>query len=463
MKKIFTFFLLTIAIQSAFGQAIPNGNFENWYPISYDSLHYYRTSNNDQFVTTQVMNVSKDSPGQNSNFCVKMETRLYGSDTLFGYFTNGDPTTGAGGIPYNQLPTSLKGYWKGNIMSGDTGLILVVCKLAGTIISSDLYKITGNAAAFTAFTMPLSPPLTPDTILLASASSNGLVDFGIPGSTLWLDSLYFAGPTVLSQPTYLNGDFELWSSVPYMMPQDWDVTARTPVQTTDSYLGNYALALSAVSPGDPVYPNYSFATTGIFLSDSPYVQGGRPFTNLVDTVFGYYKFYTTEMDTARIEVYTKNNGNWVGFSSLELTSATSYTYFQIPISSFSTPDSMLIVVNPFSNPPGGPGSNMNLLVLDEIQLKTEMLTTGIKNNPFANGMSVWPLPAKNEINVSVLTCGGAAVIRIYDLKGDLVLENNSVSKPTAPCKIDISTLESGIYILKMEIGSKTFQRKIVKE
>lgn len=86
---------------------------------------------------------------------------------------------------------------------------------------------------------------TPDSVIVAAASSNVKKEkTGIPGSTLFIDSVSFVG--VESQPTWLNGDFESWEDVTANMLDGWYIenqNGKGVYRTTDKVAGEYAVEL----------------------------------------------------------------------------------------------------------------------------------------------------------------------------------------------------------------------------
>ncbi len=77
------------------------------------------------------------------------------------------------------------------------------------------------------------------------------------------------------------------------------------------------------------------------------------------------------------------------------------------------------------------------------------------NELAAAGLSVYPNPAKDQITVGGLQ--SIATITITSASG------NIVSKVTTVGKVDISSLSSGLYLIKIEVDGKSYQAKIVKQ
>jgi len=86
--------------------------------------------------------------------------------------------------------------------------------------------------------------------------------------------------------------------------------------------------------------------------------------------------------------------------------------------------------------------------------------TGISNHLFDNQVLVYPIPANDRINVTVLDASiYPAKISVIDLTGRTVLNQSDPFHSSA--NLNVSHLKSGIYLLKIESGGKSFYRKIM--
>jgi len=121
MKKqilIFAMCGLFYGVSSA-QNAIPNGNFENWSSATYETPQYYPfSSNSDAYFAQPVLpfNVTKTTDSQLGTYAVQLVTTSTTSNGGGAYFANtnpdSDPSTWHGGIPFNQKPTGISGYYK---------------------------------------------------------------------------------------------------------------------------------------------------------------------------------------------------------------------------------------------------------------------------------------------------------------------------------------------------------------
>jgi len=93
----------------------------------------------------------------------------------------------------------------------------------------------------------------------------------------------------------------------------------------------------------------------------------------------------------------------------------------------------------------------------EIILPCAELSTQIFDS---NSIKIYPNPAENVVNVESLSSGiGNANLKIYDLNGRL-LENRPLNFNEAQ-QIDVSQLQSGVYLLKIENTSVNISKKLI--
>lgn len=84
----------------------------------------------------------------------------------------------------------------------------------------------------------------------------------------------------------------------------------------------------------------------------------------------------------------------------------------------------------------------------------EILLTGIKINSIQDKIMIIPNPATDEMTV---TNAGRAIIHISNMAGELMVTKENTA---GNCTIDISNLETGIYIVKIMIGRETITQKV---
>lgn len=87
--------------------------------------------------------------------------------------------------------------------------------------------------------------------------------------------------------------------------------------------------------------------------------------------------------------------------------------------------------------------------------------TGIpKNDETSKSVDLYPVPAANKITLECAAMPEDASISIYDTRGQLVLQREKLSLKT---EIDISTLPSGLYLLKVLTSEETVIKRFIKE
>src|SRR5258706_2788383 len=355
MKKIL-FFIALLTQTLLYGQSVPNGGFENWTSATYDYPEGYVQNSNPEafFKCNAPFNCVKTTDFYHGAYAIQLTTHTTATDTCFGYIvnatsTNGNPLTWTGGIPYNQMATGMKGYYKSNIMPGDSGGVLAVFRAAGSPVGFYSYKFAGTPNTYTSFSFTFSPPLftTPDTVIFAAISSDALNNYAVNGSMLQLDSVSF---TAASQPAAFNGDFEQWLSQTINTPNSWYISGGHGQgfnRTTDAYAGTYAMELQTYlgdNNGNPA-AQAGQVGTGYCSGNGPSCtwQGGYPFSNQLDTLSFWYKYAPSGSDSAQVNLTFKYNGNIVSGTNKNIyTPASTYQYAELPFNMGSPVDTVII-------------------------------------------------------------------------------------------------------------------------
>ena len=454
MKKLLLFLSMCFVIGPIYGQ-IPNSSFETWVSTAYDEPAGFQTGNHES-ASLGLIPVTKING--TSGFAVRMQTLVSNGDTAQAYIANGDPK-GTGGIPYAEQPTAITGFYRYNLPANDTAILFVIFKKDGTPVSSDVFKIkgTGTQNTFTAFSFPLTLAVVPDSVIIAAASSNLIDNVGVEnGSFLELDGLSFAGAIT---PIF-NGTFETWDSHSNDAISGWETYGDGFTRTSDSYDGNYAASLTTVD-----YGNGNISSSGMTTGQNSNFGsvGGTPFTNTVDTLTGYYKYFTSAPDSASINISLMQNSNTIGGSGASLPAAAQYTYFEIPIFTNNAPDTMRIDINS-SKWPYSPSSVGSTLYIDHLQLKSE-LTAGIQTaqSKIAKNIFSFPNPANDVLHVKLANSfSDNVLVEIFDLSGRLIVkETKKVSDNT----LDIRTvsLKAGSYLYRISNHDGKYEQLFSKE
>ena len=466
MKKLQLLFVFMLPL-AMFGQTIPNGNFENWNSTYYDVMSTGWYSSNMQSVPWEgLSSVTKSTDKHGGNYAVKIETVTKGSDTTSGYIVNvnGDPQKAPGGFAYSAMPTKITGYYKYTPGGIDEAIILVNFKKGGKLISSDTVLL-GVASSYTYFEHTLSLSSTPDTVVIGATNSVAALKNknGGVGSVLLLDDLAFTGSG--SMPAIQDGDFETWNTASYDVVDSWATYSNDNneiIKTTDKYKGTYAAQLQTIMNGDGT-PNTGYMTNGKAPSSGP-PDGGRPFTNSIDTLVFHYKYSTANNDSASVMLQIRGKSNFWS-RTYNLPAESSYTYFEIPINTGWTPDSLNITFQS-SKWPSSKSSIGSTFIIDEVQLKSAPLITGIwKTEKAVSNVRLYPNPANTSIRIvpaSEFSKNGSLVI--YNSTGQ-IMSSMQLNEPAYPNGIEIKLdgWKSGVYFYHLYSATTNNEGNFIKE
>jgi hypothetical protein len=462
--------LALISIITSSQVSIPNGDLETWTSGISDFPQYYPyTSNNQNFFVYKLpFNVEKSTDAYHGVYAVKVFTNASATDTSGGYFVNSPNTDGPswhGGVPYAQVPKGVRGYYKCNIATEDTALLIAAFSKGGSNIGMYFLKLSGVKTSYTLFNFTFNPLLsqTPDSVMLGVTSSNMLAIKQIPGSTLTIDSVSFTGG--VSQPALLNGDFESWQSETLYRPFGLYTQEKGTKRTTDAYAGSYAAELSTFSGYEKNVPSARSAqiSTGYYVNSCSCMKGGYPFSNKKDTLVFYYKYTPTiATDSATITLNFKKNGSSVFVTGKNLGATAIYKYVEVPFDMSTTPDSVIMDIR------SSYWSNKALsyvgavLKIDEINFKSELLPTSIKSFSKDESINIYPNPSDGKFTIQI------AESKMLPAKGRIEIFNE-VGKSVYRAEIkdqksnvDISAMSNGIYFVKIYYGSVVHTEKIVK-
>lgn len=453
---------LTLALSAnLFGQAVPNGTFENWSSISYEEPNVWFSGN---FRTVQEIGVASVTKvaGYSGN-AVRIETKVVSGDTVEAFIANtypgcSDPSQWVGGVAFNQQPTAITGYYRYNIPGNDTALLLVIFKKNFSVVGNNLIKIkgTGSQSTWASFSFPIAVSTTPDTMIIAATSSNLISQAGIQnGSFLELDNLAFAGATQIIP----GGNFESWNPKSFDTPSGWEGWSMNETgitKSTSSYAGTYALRLETVLD-ECGGAEASGITNGKMTDNGPI--GGSPYTLTNDTLCGWYKYTSMGNDTASIFVSLSANGINIGGNNKWLTASSNYIYFELPFQAFSNPDTIRINLESSKWPVTLTNAG-SILYVDNLYLKSSAL--GVFEQT-AIESSIYPNPVKEILSIQFgKNISGTLNFFIYDETGRKV-ETSEMSRSVNSVRIDVSNLASGLYFYEIRTAEGITRNKFIKE
>jgi hypothetical protein len=475
MKKNLLLCISLIFQAIAYGQTVPNGGFESWTTATYDYPSGYPfNSNSEAFYRCGVpFNCVRTSDAYHGAYALQMTTAMAGTDTCFGFIVNtntgGDPSTWTGGFPYNQMPTGMSGYYKSNIMPGDSGGILAEFRNNGSMIGMYFIKFAGTHNSYTPFSLTFSPPLpmAPDSLIIAMTSSDVFDNIAINGSMLQLDSISFTGG--VSQPAQFNGDFEQWQQQTLDKLNSWypsNKEGQGVSKTTDHYSGSYAVELTTYLGDNHGQPRTQAGqiSTGFCSGDTNCVwEGGSSFTNQVDTLVFYYKYAPMSNDTAMVGLMFKHNGNvFLNEGTYITTPASTYQYAQIPFNLSQVPDTVIFQIQSSSwndTTNAFIGSDFKV---DNMYFKSQ--TVGI-NSPASGpiGEIVFPNPVKDVLNIRMNDHAPVETrLMIYDVTGRTVMKENFISVHDVHA-VDASKLQPGVYMVELLAAGESRMSRFAKE
>lgn len=111
-----------------------------------------------------------------------------------------------------------------------------------------------------------------------------------------------------------------------------------------------------------------------------------------------------------------------------------------------------------------PAGEYTLTVTDENGCtKTQVFnvgTTGVQNLEFTKSINVYPNPTNNIINIDMIKSSEGKVT-IFDLKGIQYVVRNLADKSNITT-VDISKLESGVYMIRVETDNLVAFKKLIK-
>ena len=458
MKKtiLASVFIFSLFLQTTVHAQVPNGGFETWTTTTYHEPTGWTTGNRQSLRRMGVAPV-RLVPGF-AGSAVRLQTIIAGTDTSDSYITNsnGDPLNGEGGVPFAEQPIGFRAKYRCSLVGSDSAIILIVFKKNGAIVSSDIFKLGGVQSTFATLTFNLSVPIAPDSVIVAMASSDLISGTNVAsGSYLEMDNFVFT----LASTFLPNYEFESWDTLQYHKPTGWQINGDSISKTTDSYSGSFAIKMVTQDYGGGNV-GAAYITTG--LNSNQGTNGGLPYTNMVDTLTGYYKYAGSASDSGYMFVSLSHLSTPVGGNSYYFTSAATYTYFQIPLNAGSPPDSMRIDASS-SSYPFAPTSVGSTLILDRLGLRSVLVNVENMNQVSSNLITSYPNPAKNILNIGFRKAPTSDFeIIVYNMLGSIVKSERFKSNADH-VQLSIADIASGSYYYKFICKDEQLQSSFVKE
>jgi hypothetical protein len=478
MKKKLLLLSLAFIALTAFGQnSVPNGNFETWNSVTYDyPQNYPYNSNYDilyRYQSSLPFNVVKTNVAYHGSSAIQLSTVVSGNDTAMAYFinanpNNGDPSTWSGGMPYDQKPTGITGFYKYNVATGDEAIIFAVFSKGGINIGTYVSSIGGLHSDYVPFNITFNPALTqtPDAVIFAATSSNIMVkQNGVAGSVLILDNVSFTGVT--SQPALMNGDFETWDSQTIYRPATWFTQGESDGvnRTTDAKKGVYAIELKTYLGSNnsnmPVARQGQIAT-GYYPKNcggNCTELGGHKFTIQVDTLAFWYKYAPATDDSAQVYLQFKKGGFPVNGVHKMLPASAEYKYFELPFNLWQAPDTVIVNLQSAGWYDTLVSSVGSTLIVDEVHFKSQpILYASLPAFIPRDQFSVFPNPSAGKFRIR--NEAGIAQVIVYNMLGKQIFSkiNSTLEKQN---EIDLTNYQKGVYFIEIYDGTKIHTKKIV--
>lgn len=473
MKKLlFTFFAGAFLVTGSVAQS--NLNLETW---TGNECNEWGTLNSFMFLgAPQTVYQETSDPGQCAS-SAKIQTGYWAgatgfgasSDTVSGFFTLGAAITGAIGLPFTMTPSSMTFMFKGEVVSGDTALILVSLSVYDTAqntiaqgmllvydsgavfldaFGQQLSQITTNNGAWNSVTIPIWDfsfgALTPDSLQIICASSSGSL-FGSPlpliGSTIYVDGFGFGGSGICNTTTACfgttaNGMSPTFNAGATHNPDatyTWDYgnsTTGTGMSTSNTYTtpGTYSVCLIVTDScgTDTTCSNVDICST----------PGVASFTSASDSLIASFAA-TGSTNSNPTYAWDFGDGSTGTGATATHTYADSGTF------------------------------NVCLVLTDDCGADTTCTTITVTLPPVSisddlkiEGLNIYPNPAKDFVIIKTKSVN-IMDVQLYDLQGQLLLDDKNV--PTAEYKIARGDLAKGAYFIRITSGGKQMIKQVVFE
>lgn len=102
----------------------------------------------------------------------------------------------------------------------------------------------------------------------------------------------------------------------------------------------------------------------------------------------------------------------------------------------------------------------NDYVVDNISLK-EDVNLSISNSFTSNGISLYPNPVENELNIE-LKNNENAIVNIYNVNG-VIFDSHIITSESNKLTINTSELINGVYIIELVQNGITYKEKFIKQ
>lgn len=269
-----------------------------------------------------------------------------------------------------------------------------------------------------------------------------------------------------------NNGFENWTSMgSYSNPDGWatmnDMTAMSSVYTatkgTPGNVGASYLKLTSKTVGGSVVNGIAVSGTLNTMTMQP--TAGFPYTGQPVSLTGKWQYMASSAGSVSITLSkwntTTNQRDIVATGSQTLSGmAMSWASFTINLNYMMSmaPDSCMIVLKASGNTP----TNNDYLWVDNLAFSGSVAGLNENNSP-VQGLSIYPNPIQDKINVSFNIQNEKTVtLKVTDIDGKLIhTQNFEQISGSINQSIDATKFPKGIYFVTISNESISETRKIV--
>ena len=160
-------------------------------------------------------------------------------------------------------------------------------------------------------------------------------------------------------------------------------------------------------------------------------------------------------------LWINQHSSLTSLSGLDNIDAESIEGLQISDNPYLSHCSVLSICNYLSNPNGTIDITNNTTGCDspeQVQDSCEANSVNIDEQYIKDNLELYPNPASQELNIFTDDGREIGEVIIYTLTGQQIVKARSVNG-----KVDISHLQSGMYIVEVMIENRSFRQKLLVE
>lgn len=280
--------------------------------------------------------------------------------------------------------------------------------------------------------------------------------------------------TVSKAQTIPNSSFESWTNMgSYNNPSGWatmnNSTSSSSIYTatkgTPGNVGSAYLKLTSKTIGSSVVNGVAVSGEIDSLSMEP--KSGFPFAQRPTSLTGKWQHMIYGSSQGSIEIIltrwdsTMKMRMTVGSGKVTLSGmAMSWASFSVPINytESANPDSCII----FMKSSGATPTNLDYLWIDNLAFTG--LSTGFQNNKnLITNLVVFPVPTQDKLMISLSSNENRNVqLEVIDFNGKIILfKNINIHSGDIEHELNISTLSTGSYLLKVSTDNSTETKKFI--